>query len=322
MQPPFEVTPLSIQLLSDIERLLGRYEGLHHPRPAPQLRRSLRVRTVQGSVAIEGNTLAEDQITALIEGKRVVGPRREILEVENALAAYQHLNTWRPERRNDLLKAHGILMAGLVASAGKWRRGAVGVIQGEQVIHIAPPADRVPFLVQDVLLFLNGDKQTHPIVKAAVMHYELEFIHPFEDGNGRIGRLWHTLVLSRYHPVFEYVPIESVIRERQVEYYDVLSECDRAGNSTLFIEFSLTATRDALATTLNQLAPAPVTAADRLTTARQHFGGQSFSRKDYLALLQGLSTATASRDLKQAVDEGQLQKTGDKSLARYRFKEN
>ena len=319
MQPPFTISSLAIQLLADIERLLGRYEGLHHPRPAPQLRRSLRVRTVQGSVAIEGNTLAEDQITALIEGKRVVGPPREIREVENALAAYQHLDDWHPERRSDLLKAHGKLMAGLMDRAGQWRRGAVGVVQGPNVLHVAPPADRVPFLVQDVLEFLKGDKKTHPIVKAAVMHYELEFIHPFEDGNGRIGRLWHTLVLSRYHSVFKYVPIESVIRERQVEYYEVLGKCDRAGNSTLFIEFSLKATRDALAATLNQLAPSPVTAADRLTTAQQHFGKQSFSRKDYLALLQGLSTATASRDLKQAVDEGRLRKTGDKSLTRYQF---
>ncbi|MBS0206428.1 MAG: Fic family protein [Planctomycetes bacterium] len=320
MSPPFEISSLAIQLLADIERLLGRYEGLRHPRPAPQLRRSLRVKTVQGSVAIEGNSLAEDQITALIEGKRVVGPPREILEVKNVLAAYQHLTDWRPERRTDLLKAHGKLMAGLLDDAGQWRRGAVGVVQGPDVIHVAPPADRVPFLVQDILLFLQSDKQTHPIVKAAVMHYELEFIHPFEDGNGRIGRLWHTLVLSRYHPVFEYVPIESVIRDRQVEYYAVLGQCDRAGNSTLFIEFSLTATRDALAATLNQLAPAPVTAADRLTTAQQHFGTQSFSRKDYLTLLQGLSTATASRDLKQAADEGRLQRTGDKSRTRYQFR--
>lgn len=319
MHRPFEVSSLSIQLLADIERLLGRYEGLHRPRPTPLLRRLLRVRTVQGSVAIEGNTLAENQITALIEGKRVVGPPREIREVENALAAYQRLSDWRPERRRDLLKAHAILMAGLIDSAGQWRRGAVGIVQGSDVIHVAPPADRVPFLVQDVLVFLKGDKQTHPIIKAAVMHYELEFIHPFEDGNGRIGRLWHTLVLSRYHSVFEYVPIESVIRERQVEYYKVLGQCDRAGNSTLFIEFSLAATRDALAATLDQLAPAPVTAADRLMTARQHFGGQSFSRKDYLALLQGLSTATASRDLKLAVDEGRLHRTGDKSRTRYQF---
>ena len=320
MKPPFDITPLSIRLLSDIERLLGRHEGLHRPRPAPLLRKALRVKSVQGSVAIEGNTLTEEQITAILDGKRVVGPRREIVEVQNALAAYDRLNEWHPARREDLLKAHGVLMRGLLDDAGHWRRGGVGVMQGNQVVHVAPPANRVAFLVQEVLDFYDSDTETHPAIKAAVLHYELEFIHPFTDGNGRIGRLWHTLMLSHYHPLFVHVPIESVIRERQAEYYSVLGKCNQAGRSTAFVDFALAATRDALELTLSQIALEPVTGTHRLETAREHFGNEPFSRKDYLALFPKLSTATASRDLKQAVDERHLKKTGDKSQARYVFK--
>ncbi len=320
MTPPFEITPLCIRLLADIERLIGRYEGLNQPRPAPMLRKSLRIKTVQGSVAIEGNTLTESQITAVMDGKRVVGPRREVLEVQNALAAYDRLAEWKPELRGDLLKAHQVLMAGLLESAGRWRRRAVGVIQGNTVVHVAPPADRVAFLIQELLAFFSKDADTHPLVKAAIVHYELEFIHPFEDGNGRIGRLWHTLVLSRYHPLFQFVPIESVIRDRQAEYYAVLGKCNSAGNSTAFIEFALTATRDALELTLSQLATTPITGSDRLATAHEHFGNQLFSRKDYLTLFPKLSTATASRDLKGAVDQSLLIKSGEKSQTRYVFR--
>jgi cell filamentation protein, protein adenylyltransferase len=322
MKPPFDITPLCVRLLADIERLLGRYEGLHHPRPAPLLRKELRVKTVRGSVAIEGNTLTEEQITALLDGKRVVGPRREVVEVQNALAAYDRLSEWDPAMSADLLKAHRVLMAGLLDGAGRWRRGGVGVMHGDQVVHVAPPADRVAFLVKELLDFAASDNETHPIAKAAVVHYELEFIHPFEDGNGRIGRLWHTLMLTHYHPLFLHVPIESVIRERQAEYYSVLGQCNQAGRSTDFVEFGLAATRDALEMTLSQISPEPVTGSHRLETAREHFGSQPFSRKDYLALFPKLSTASASRDLKQAVDARQLKKTGDKSQARYAFKKS
>ena len=174
--------------------------------------------TVQGSVAIEGNTLNEEQISAVMDGNRVVGPRREILEVQNAILAYDRLHEWRPERRSDLLKAHNILMARLLETAGHWRRLTVGVVQGAAVVHVAPPADRVSFLVQMLLSFFAKETQTHPLIKAAMVHYELGFIHPFEDGNGRIGRLWYSLLLSRYHSLFPYVPIESMIRDRQQDY--------------------------------------------------------------------------------------------------------
>lgn len=320
MKPPFEITPLCVRLLSDIERLLGRHEGLHQPRPAPLLCKSLRVKTVQGSVAIEGNTLSEEQVSAILDGKRVIGPRREIIEVQNALAAYDRLSDWNPAKSADLLKAHGVLMAGLLDSAGRWRRRGVGVMQGDQVVHVAPPADRVAFLVKELLDFAAADTESHPIALAAVVHYELEFIHPFADGNGRIGRLWHTLMLSLYHPLFLHVPIESIIRERQAEYYSVLGQCNAVGRSTAFVEFGLAATRDALELTLSQISPEPVIGTHRLETARDHFGEQPFSRKDYLALFPKLSTATASRDLKQAVDGKLLTKTGDKSQSRYVFK--
>ena len=215
-----------------------------------------------------------------------------------------------------------ILMAGLLERAGKWRTGGVGVLKGRKVIHIAPPAGRVPHLVKNLFDFYAADTETHPAIKAAVVHYELEFIHPFEDGNGRMGRLWHTLILSCYHPLFQHVPIESVIRERQKEYYSVLNRCNRAGNSTAFIEFSLAATHEALDRTLSQLASATVTAEQRLETAHEHFAKRPFSRKDYMALFPKLSTATASRDLRQAVDDRRLVRTGDKSLARYTFQLN
>ncbi|MDA0589409.1 MAG: Fic family protein [Planctomycetota bacterium] len=321
---PFEITSDCIRLLADVERLLGRHEGRHEgrhqPRPAPQLRKSLRVRSVQSSVAIEGNTLTEEQITALLDGRRVVGPQREILEAQNALVAYDRLPDWNPAERDDLLSAHGILMSGLIDRAGKWRRGGVGVLQGTRVAHVAPPANRVAFLVGEVLDFLRDDTATHPAVKAAVIHYELEFIHPFEDGNGRIGRLWHTLILGRYHPVFGHVPIESIIRERQSDYYEVLRDCDQKGSSTAFVEFSLQATHEALQRTLSELAPSPVTPSQRLETAAEHFQSRNFSRKDYMTLFPNLSTATSSRDLRKAVDESRLKSSGERAQTVYQFR--
>lgn len=319
MHPPFEITATGVAQLARIERLLGRYEGTHQPRPSVLLRKELRVRTVQGSVAIEGNTLTEDQISAVFDGKRVLGPRREILEVRNALAAYDKMLDWRPENAAHLLAAHGVLMHGLLDEPGKWRRKGVGILRGDEVIHVAPPAKLVAGLVQELLRFYVDDQKTHPLAKAAVVHCELEFIHPFEDGNGRIGRLWHSLIAARYHPLFQYVPIESVIRDRQAEYYEVLNVSNQAGHSTAFVEFALAATYTALESTLKDLAPIITTAEHRLANARDHFGNNDFTRKDYLKLFPNLSSATASRDLKAAVDGGDLRREGEKARARYRY---
>lgn len=317
--PPFEVTPLALTASGEIMRLVGRYEGLLSPKPQPKLRRVNQIRTVMGSLSIEGNTLAEDQITAILEKKRVVGPKREIKEVENAIAAYAHAPTWHPGRSKDLLAAHRTLMGGLVDDAGRFRSRGVGVFQGSRVAHVAPPAHRVSGLVDQLLSFVKR-KDVQPLIVSAVTHYELEFIHPFSDGNGRVGRLWQHLVLVRYQPLFEYLPIESVIQSKQAEYYRVLEACDKAGSSSRFIEFSLLTIQESLEEFLSEIRPEPATAKTRLEIARQAFGVEDFSRKDYVARFSTLSTATASRDLRDGVDARVLKRLGAKALTRYRFR--
>jgi Fic family protein len=319
VRPPFEITPLAAELLSKIERQLGRHEGARTAPPSPMLRRSHRVRTIHASLAIEGNTLSEDQITAILEGKRIIAPERDLLEVRNAIACYDKLPNWNPTSSKHLLAAHRQMMTGLVDRPGAWRTRSVGIAKGNVVAHVAPPFDRVPGLMNSVLEWLKKDTTVPAPIRAAVCHYELEFIHPFEDGNGRMGRLWHSLILYRYHPLFAQVPIESAIRTHQSEYYAVLGRCDRAGNSTEFIEFALTLTLEAL-TAATALPTTKMPATGRIDTARQHFGIRSFTRKDYLALFPTLSAATASRDLQQAVTTGDLLRQGEKATARYQFK--
>ena len=319
MRPPFSITAKMLDEISRIERLIGRIEGLDHPKPQPHLRKSSRVRTVQGSLAIEGNTLDLDQVTALLEGKRVIGRREEILEVLNAIKVYDRMAGFSPHSSKALLKAHRIMMESLIPDAGKWRTKNVGIMKGSAVSHIAPRAGRVPFLMDDLFRFLKDDP-THPLIRSCVFHYELEFIHPFQDGNGRIGRFWHSLLLYRYHPTFEFIPVESIIRAHQKSYYDALEKSDKAGDSTPFVEFALSMIHRALEDFLENFAPKPLTAAERLENARSHFEKMEFSRKDYLNLFKTISTATASRDLKQGVEGGLLLSKGDRALTVYFFK--
>jgi Fic family protein len=212
MIPPVSITASVLDDIASIERLIGRIEGLHQPKPQPYLRKSNRVRTVQGSLAIEGNTLNLDQVTALMEGKIVIGKKDEIKEVMNAINVYDRMTDFDPFSNKSMLQAHGMMMSELVATAGLWRQSNVGIMKGSAVSHIAPPADRVDHLMKELFGFLKND-DTHSLVKSCVFHYELEFIHPFEDGNGRIGRFWHSLLLFHYHRVFEFIPVESLIKE-------------------------------------------------------------------------------------------------------------
>lgn len=244
MNPPFTITSRILTLVAEIAGATERVTA-QAKRMTPKLRRGNRIRTIQASLAIEQNTLTLEQVTALLEGKRVLGAPREIQEVRNAFATYDKLETWDPAKEADLLAAHGILMHGLVDRAGKYRTGGVGITQGQKVVHMAPPAGRVSALMRNLQDWV-ATTDVHPLVASCVFHYEFEFIHPFLDGNGRMGRLWQTLILSRWNPLFAWLPVESVVRERQANYYAVLGRCDKAGDSTEFVEFLLEAILSAL----------------------------------------------------------------------------
>ena len=266
--------------------MVGRLEVMEAARRVPLLRRENRLKSIHASLAIEQNTLTLEQVTAVIAGKRVLGPPKEIEEVKNAFTAYETMPQWSPSSVKNLLAAHRLLMSGLIATAGRFRSSAVGIAQGKKVVHLAPPAARVPGLMMDLLAWLKGT-DAHPLVASCVFHYELEFIHPFADGNGRIGRLWQTLILSRWHSLFAFLPVESVIRERQSDYYQVLAACDKAGHSTAFIEFLLSAILDALreAATTDQVTE-PVT--DQVATLLRTLGKGTLSALECMTRI-GLS---------------------------------
>lgn len=253
-RPPFSITSAIVNLVGRVSEAVGRLTILNEQAKSLRLRRINRIRTIQGSLAIEGNTLSEAQITAILDGKRVIAPPREVQEVRNALAAYDCFDTWSPGEEKDLLEAHRILMSGLVDRAGSYRSGNVGVMEGSHVIHMAPPADRVPNLMDDLFSWLRGS-DLHPLIASSVFHYEFEFIHPFADGNGRMGRLWQSLILARWNPLFGDMPVESLVYEHQAEYYEALQESTRQTDCAPFIEFMLGMILDTIAVSTPQVAP-------------------------------------------------------------------
>ncbi|MEH8123728.1 Fic family protein [Aeromonas veronii] len=243
--PPFTLTHAMLSRVAEIAELVGQWRSTQSSQ-VPMLRRENRIRTIQASLAIEHNTLSLEQVTAVIEGKTVLGLPREIQEVRNAFAAYEAMPDWEPTSLADLLSAHGRLMLGLCDDAGHWRSGGVGIYRGEQLVHMAPPANQVPRLMGQLLGWI-ASTEAHPLIASCALHYELEFIHPFSDGNGRMGRLWQTVILSRWQPVLAFLPVETVFKARQEHYYQQLSQADRLRDCTDFILFLLEALRDALA---------------------------------------------------------------------------
>ena len=243
--PPLTLTPALLSQVASIAEALGRWSARQDALPSPRLRRENRIHTIQASLAIEQNSLSLEQVTALFDGQRVIGPARDIQEVRNAITAYDALPRWDPSNPQHLLEAHGLLMAGLIDAPGRFRSGGVGIYRGDQLVHMAPPAARVPGLVDDLLAWLAASTW-HPLLVSCVAHYELEFIHPFADGNGRLGRLWQTLILSRWNPLLAWLPIEEVIRSRQQGYYDSLGQADQQGDLAPFVAYQLEAFHDAL----------------------------------------------------------------------------
>lgn len=237
-EPPFEINTKIMSLMCDIMEKLGSLKPLNDFDKFPRLRKISRVKSVQASLAIEQNSITYDEATLIFEGRKFIGEKNEILAMTNAFSLYDQIDELSPSFF-DLLKSHKIMMEDLLEDAGKLRNHAEAVIDGNgNIIHLAPPADMVEKNLKDLFLWLKTTSE-HPLITSSIFHYEFEFIHPFTDGNGRIGRFFQTLILSKWKPIFKWIPIESIIKEHQFEYYRVINECDKKGDSTLFIEFML-----------------------------------------------------------------------------------
>jgi len=317
MKPPYQITSEILMLIASISEKIGEINASLLYKPATELRKKNRIKTIQSSLEIEGNTLTEEQITALLENKRVLAPQKDILEVQNAIKVYDHLNQLNPYRIQDLEKAHSILMNGLIEVPGKLRTKNVGIVKGSRIEHIAPGGAMVKGLIKDLFDYLKKDDDLL-LIKSCVFHYEFEFIHPFIDGNGKMGRLWQTLILMQQYPVFEFLPIESLIKQQQNVYYNKLSESDKKGNSTPFLEFMLRIILDALEEVL-QSQNITLRTEDRIYLFKDKAGSIRFSRKDYLQHFKNISAPTASRDLRWAVEQGIINKFGEQRLTEYQF---
>lgn len=318
MKPPYQVTPKILELIFSISEKIGEINAAYLYKPPTELRKKNRIKTIKSSLEIEGNSLSHDQVTAILDNKKVIAPKKDIQEVKNAIKAYENFDSYNPTSLTSFCKAHGILMNGLIENAGKIRTKSVGILKGSAVTHIAPPGNVVKSLVKELFDYLKKNKDLL-LIKSCVFHYEIEFIHPFMDGNGRIGRLWQTVILRQYSPVFEFLPIESLIKARQLEYYRILGESDNKGNSTGFIEFMLQIINESLEDLLTNQ-NVNLTSHDRITIFKEIIGRSTFHRQVYMRHFKDISTATASRDLKLAVENGILHKTGDKRTSSYKFK--
>jgi Fic family protein len=318
--PIFQLTPQVFQICGDIMRQVGFLEHSQLTVAQPTLRRLSHIRTVHSTLAIEGNSLSEAQVTALIDGKRVVGPQREIQEVLQTTATYERVAHFSPASEEDFLAAHRSIMGTLLPDSGSYRRGGVGIFKGNQLTHVAPPASRVPTLMMQLFDWLKNTRALPSIVVSSIFHYELEFIHPFADGNGRMGRLWQHVLLVHSDPLFEFIPFESVIAARQKEYYAVLAQCDATADCSAFIEFCAAAILESLLGYRQTARTMPATPLQRLAQAKTSLGSGAFSRKDYLSLFKGISTATATRDLRTGLEAQQLTSRGTGRVRVYQFK--
>lgn len=318
MKPPYQITTKIIELIALISEKIGEVNSSYLYKLPTELRKRNRIRTIQSSLEIEGNSLSLEQVTAILDNKRIIAPTKDIVEVKNAIRVYDNLDSYIPASLTSFCKAHAILMQGLIDEPGEIRTKSVGIVKGSLVTHVAPPGNIVKSLMKDLFEYLKKDKDLL-LIKSCVFHYEMEFIHPFMDGNGRMGRLWQTVILRQYSPVFEFLPIESLIKAKQREYYKILGESDNKGNSTGFIEFIFQIINESLEELMaNQRVR--ITGDNRVSIFKEKIGPGLFSRQEYMRQFRDISSATASRDLKQAVDNGLLDRTGNKRTTLYKFK--
>lgn len=311
-KPPFEITNKIIELVAEIAELTGKLSSINPMSASPTLRRTNRIRTIHGSLAIEQNTLSLEQVTAVLNGKQVLAPPKDIAEVKNAYEIYERMDELDPYSADDLLMAHGIMTRGLVEESGMFRTRPVGVVDQEgHVLHFGTLPQYVPDLVME-LLDWTKNSDLHMLIRSCVFHYEFELIHPFADGNGRVGRLWHTLLLSKWNPAFAWLPVESIIHDRQQEYYDAINASNDACESTVFIEFMLSAIKASLIDVINtsdEMIDGKLDkSAIRWQKIEQFLQTHEYIMNADVRELCGVSPATANRILAEFVDSGQLSK--------------
>ena len=321
-KPPFEITNAILDEIAEIAELVGHMNAALDLSANPTLRRTNRIRTIYSSLAIEQNTLSLEQVTAVLNGKRVIAPPKDITEVKNAYEIYEMIDSLNPYSVDDLLRAHEVMTRGLVEESGCFRSRPVGVVDKQgNILHFGTLPDYVPGLVTELLEWVR-DSDFHMLIKSCVFHYELERIHPFADGNGRIGRLWHTLLLTRWKPMFAWLPVASIIHDRQEEYYQAINRSINEAESTVFIEFMLSAIQEAL------MEAVKAGSAENMSTEEQRWyqierflkKNGTISNADVRKML-GVSAATANRILARFVEEGKIQKIRIGKLWGYNVRE-
>ncbi len=320
-KPPFEITPPILEKIQDIFLILGRMEQCSFKVHSDiKLRKDNSIRSIKSSMAIEGNSLSLDQVTDILNGQKIIAPQKDITEVKNAITVYEKFEDFEVFDIDNLLEAHELMMTNLMDRAGRFRNGGVGIFKGNEAIHIAPPHTEVSGLIANLFSYLKNSDDSL-LIKSCVFHYEFEFIHPFSDGNGRIGRLWQQLILAKLHPIFKLVCIEELLEKYQTDYYEALHNSDISGNSEAFIDFMLKVILETLQrTNLHLQTNTGNNFMDRLIYAKNFI--DNFKRDEYLKLISGISTATASRDLQNGVKCGILKKANSGNQTIYIFQKS
>ncbi len=317
-QPPFEINERIMADVIEIAELVGRVSVTDKISMNPTLRRTNRIQTIYSSLAIEQNTLDIEQVTAVLSGKRVIAPPKDIAEVQNAYEIYDNMDKLNPYSIDDLLKAHSVMERGLLNEAGEFRSRPVGVADSEgNILHFGTLPQYVPKLVQELLEWTEKS-EIHLLIKSCVFHYEFELIHPFADGNGRMGRLWHTLLLSKWNPIFAWLPIESIIHDNQSEYYNAINVSNNNGNSTVFIEFMLSVIKQALQESINDKPKNISSKSDlRWNKINDYLETHEYILNSDVQKLLGVSSATATRILVGFMKDGKLKRIRIKSCWGY-----
>ena len=319
-KPKFSITNQLLSMIGNISEVLGQLKARNIVDVNPTLRKINQIKSITSTCAIEGNSLTTELVTDIVNHRRVLGHPREILEIKNVLALYETKDKLNYININDHLKAHKVLMKGLLDEAGEFRKSGVGITDGTKLIYKAPPSKEVLPRMKALFDWISNKDNTNLLIQSAAFHCEFETIHPFSDGNGRMGRFWQHLMLIQYHPIFRFTPVETIVHNRQQDYYDALMKSQKTHDCTPFVEFSLLTILEALNLVQEEMGVYQKTSIEqRMRAFVETFKGKEFTRKDYLSFYKGIAGLSASRDLALGVRLKLLKKVGDKRMAKYKI---